>query len=341
MVVAVLFVVGFMLIICGILVIVFFTDLPRWIQGGFLSVTFAGESVFLVVRYALFWRWERKIVQGFLSLLNQALTTPLIRMRLPKKVALELEPYNVYRGCLENMNTKKRLANFIRGWLPKEPALPRKQKQISQNNENVKKPKYKSHSFQRGIIFCIFYILTGLMHLFSKRYDFAILGFACAIIAIPVAYFGWTVRPRTALGVFLIGLGFAVFFYYDFAVFLFGSLPVFASLLIYLVSILWFPALLVTTFVAYAIWIRRSQIRNNLNERHLLPYGASAAFIFLTYIAIISGIEFAYAIPLTFIISGILVLKGLRRFTVTIPPHLQCYSSPYCSLALPSQECTR
>jgi uncharacterized membrane protein SirB2 len=60
MVVAVLFVVGFMFIIYGILVIVLFTDLPRWIQGGFLSVTFAGESVFCVVRYVLFWRWEKK-----------------------------------------------------------------------------------------------------------------------------------------------------------------------------------------------------------------------------------------------------------------------------------------
>ena len=159
------------------------------------------------------------------------------------------------------------------------------------------------------------------MYLFSKQYDFASLWFAGAIGIAIVTYFGWTVRPRTALGVFLIGSGVAVFFYYDFAVFLFGSLPVFAWMFIYSTSILWFPALLVTAFVAYAIWIRRNQIRirNSLTERHLLPYGVSVAFIVLAYIAVVSGIQFAYAIPLTFIASGILVLKGLRRFTVTIP----------------------
>jgi hypothetical protein len=157
------------------------------------------------------------------------------------------------------------------------------------------------------------------MYLILKRYDFASLWFAGAIVAIILSYFKWNVRPRTALGGFLIGLGVAFFFYYDFAVFLFGSLSVFAWMFIYFGSILWFPALLVTGFVAYAVWIRRSQIRNGLTERRLLPYGSSAALIFLTYIAVVSGIQFAYAIPLTFIISGILVLKGLRRFTVTIP----------------------
>ena len=217
------------------------------------------------------------------------------------------------------MKVKKMLESRIRGWLPKAPALPRKQNQFPQNNENVKQPRYKSYRFLRGIIFSLFFTLMGLLYLFSKQNEFAILWFTSAIVAIIISYFDWTVRPRTALGVFLIGLGAAFFFYYDFAVFLFGSLPVFAWLIISITSILWFPALLVTAFVAYAIWIRRSQIRNSLNEKHLLPYGASAAFIFATYIAIVSGIQFAYAIPLTFIISGILVLKGLRRFTVTIP----------------------
>jgi hypothetical protein len=119
--------------------------------------------------------------------------------------------------------------------------------------------------------------------------------------------------------VLLIGLGVTVFFYNDLAALLFGSLSVFAWLLIHLTSILWFPTLLATAFVAYAIWIRRSLLRNSLSKKRLLPYGIAVALLFLTYIAIVSGIQFAYAIPLTFIVSGILVLKGLRRFTVTIP----------------------
>ena len=217
------------------------------------------------------------------------------------------------------MNFLRSLKNRIRGWLPKEPVLPRKQNQIPQNNENVKQPRYKSSRFLRGIIFGIFFTLMGLLYLFLKRYEFASLLFASAIIAIIISYFDWSIRPRIATGVLLIGLGVTVFFYNDLAALLFGSLSVFAWLLIHLTSILWFPTLLATAFVAYAIWIRRSLLRNSLSKKRLLPYGIAVALLFLTYIAIVSGIQFAYAIPLTFIVSGILVLKGLRRFTVTIP----------------------
>jgi len=52
-VVAVLFVVGIVFIFSGIIVYVLFTDLSGWIQGGFLSVTFPGGSIFTVVRYVL------------------------------------------------------------------------------------------------------------------------------------------------------------------------------------------------------------------------------------------------------------------------------------------------
>jgi uncharacterized membrane protein SirB2 len=60
MVVSVLFVVGTILILSGILFVVLFTGLPGWIQGGFLSTTFAAVSVFIIVRYTLFLRWEKK-----------------------------------------------------------------------------------------------------------------------------------------------------------------------------------------------------------------------------------------------------------------------------------------
>jgi uncharacterized membrane protein SirB2 len=60
MVVSVLFVVGTMLILSGIIFVVLFTGLPGWIQGGFMSSVFAGGSIFIVVRYVLFLRWEKK-----------------------------------------------------------------------------------------------------------------------------------------------------------------------------------------------------------------------------------------------------------------------------------------
>jgi uncharacterized membrane protein SirB2 len=60
MVMEVLFVVGIMIIFSGIIIYVLFTGLPGWIQGGFLSTTFAAVSVFIIVRYTLFLRWEKK-----------------------------------------------------------------------------------------------------------------------------------------------------------------------------------------------------------------------------------------------------------------------------------------
>ncbi len=56
--------------------------------------------------------------------------------------------------------------------------------------------------------------------------------------------------------------------------------------------------------------------RQFLSKRYLLPYGVAATFIFLSYLVIISGLELDYAIPATFIVMGILVLAGLRRFAV-------------------------
>jgi hypothetical protein len=55
-----LFIVGVMLIFAGISVGVLFSNLPTWIQGGFLRGVFAGGSVFTVARYVLFLRWEKK-----------------------------------------------------------------------------------------------------------------------------------------------------------------------------------------------------------------------------------------------------------------------------------------
>ena len=217
------------------------------------------------------------------------------------------------------MNALKSLKNRIRGWLPKEPALPRKYASGSPDEKKPKQPsepsRYRALRIGLGLILALF----GVLNLFKSQYELASLYFAGAIGVIIVAYFGRSIRPRTALGVLLIAYGGAVLFYNDLAAVPFAFSAVFAWLLISITNILWFPVLLVTGFVAYIIWIRRSQIGNGLSERRLLPYGVAALFILLTYIAVVSGIQFAYAIPLTFIISGLLVLKGLRRFTVTIP----------------------
>ena len=216
------------------------------------------------------------------------------------------------------------LKNRIRGWLPKEPALPRKYASGSPDEQKPKQPNRQSHYLRlMRLILGVFFVLIGIVHLFARQYELASLWFAGAIGVTIIAYFGWSVRPRTALGALLIALGGAMVFYNELAVIAFSSVTVFTWLLIDIVNVLAFWIVIgLLIGIGYAVWAFRKRggfLRNSLSERRLLPYGVAALFIFLTYIAVVSGIQFAYAIPITFIISGALVLKGLRRFTVTIP----------------------
>jgi hypothetical protein len=222
------------------------------------------------------------------------------------------------------VNLKKSLERRIRGWLPKEPALPRKYASGSPDDQKPKQPSKQSR-FVRLIRLSLglLFVLMGIAHLLAKQYELASLWFAGAIGATIIAYFGWSVRPRTALGGLLLALGGAMFFYNDLAVIAFSSATVFTWLLIDMARIVVFWIVIgLVIGLAYAVWAFRKRsdfLRNSLSERRLLPYGVAALFIFLTYIAVVSGIQFAYAIPITFIITGALVLKGLRRFAVTIP----------------------
>ena len=50
-----------------------------------------------------------------------------------------------------------------------------------------------------------------------------------------------------------------------------------------------------------------------------MPYGVAAILIFLSYLGWNLGVQFTYAIPIAFVVSGILVFKGLKRFAVTFP----------------------
>ena len=118
------------------------------------------------------------------------------------------------------------------------------------------------------------------------------------------------------------GFGVAILFYSPIATFIFGSLAIIPSLLFFfgenLTSVV---AVALVVGVGYVVWllIRVPRLRKYLSKRYLLPYGVVGIFAFLTYIAIISGIQIEYAVPATFIIAGFLLLKGLRRFAVTIP----------------------
>ena len=45
----------------------------------------------------------------------------------------------------------------------------------------------------------------------------------------------------------------------------------------------------------------------------------AAALFFLAYLMLNSGIQFTYAIPISFVVAGVLVMKGLKRFAITLP----------------------
>jgi hypothetical protein len=224
------------------------------------------------------------------------------------------------------MNLKKSLENRIRGWLPKEPALPRN---TASNSPDAQRSKPSSKpSSQRAIRISLGLVLAllGILYLLTRQYGLAGLYFASAIGVVIAAYFGWTVRARTAVGVLLIGFGVAGFFYYDTAIMLFGFVAILAPFLLSIGKLFAFWILIgLAIGVAFLVRANRKNgavvkfLRSNLSRQRLLPYGIATTLIFLTYLAVVSGVEFAYAIPMAFIISGVLVLKGLRRFAVTIP----------------------
>jgi hypothetical protein len=129
-------------------------------------------------------------------------------------------------------------------------------------------------------------------------------------------------------------MGVVNFFYSDIGIFLFGFPAILAPFLLTIGTLFVFWIVIALGVgVAVLVWPNRKNgtignfLKRNLSKRCLLPYGAVAVFIFLAYMAVISSIQFAYAIPITFIISGILVLKGLRRFAITIPALAVCLIS--------------
>jgi hypothetical protein len=71
--------------------------------------------------------------------------------------------------------------------------------------------------------------------------------------------------------------------------------------------------LTLTKIIGKAFWKR------NFSPRRLMPYALAAAIFYLGYLVSQSGVQFAYAIPIAFIVSGIIALRGLNRFTVTFP----------------------
>ena len=56
-----------------------------------------------------------------------------------------------------------------------------------------------------------------------------------------------------------------------------------------------------------------------LTNKRLLQYAIAAILILSTFLVWSASIQFVFAIPITFLVSGILVLKGLKRLAITLP----------------------
>lgn len=224
------------------------------------------------------------------------------------------------------MNIKKSLENRIRGWLPKEPMPSGKHASNSSYPDEEKQAKNnRPFLWRRFILIFLFAIAFGVLWLIQGEYVYAASFFVLAIVLTATIYlltkYQIQIRTRTALGVPLIGLGIVTLFYSELATMFFSLAIVLFWLAISIARILAFW-IIIGVLVGLVVLARSNvgkSLRRNLNRRLLLPYGVAALFVLLSVLAVLSGVQFAYAIPIAIIVSGVLVLKGLRRFTVTIP----------------------
>jgi hypothetical protein len=182
---------------------------------------------------------------------------------------------------LKRFKLTENLRNRIRGWFPKEPKLPKK---YSENKSENKKISVLDKPINELSFDTILSILVGaLLILIGAVAAFNVNGALAAL-----QFFAILVPPLLLVGYF------------------FGFWIGVAGIV------------LVIVFVATRK-IGKTSVAKNLNMRRLLPYGAAAILVFATCLVSNAGIQFAFAIPITLVLSGILVLKGLKRFAVTLP----------------------
>jgi hypothetical protein len=187
---------------------------------------------------------------------------------------------------LKRVKLTENLRNRVRGWFPKEPKLPGKYSgNISDNKKtDVLDKPLNELSFDT----ILSKLVGGLLILIGAVTVFNV-GGALAALQLVVMF----VTPLLLIG-----------YFFGFWIGVVGIVLV---------------IIFVVTRILVARKIDKASVAKKLNKRRLLPYGAAAILIFSTYLVSYTGIQFAFVIPITFIFSGILVLKGLKRFAVTLP----------------------
>ena len=194
----------------------------------------------------------------------------------------------------------------------------------SASSQNLNEKKRQNQDRLIGAaISAAFLLFFGISSFFERQYTFATSYIGTGVAVLVFAYFvnkyQIYIRARISFGVALIAIGVIFFLFNDVATALFS----FTGLLIATITDLGPNAVYVAVggalaCLAIAVVVSKEEKVDfgHLTRRQLLPYGVAAALIFFAYVVTASDVSFAYAIPATFVIIGVCVLAGLRRFTL-------------------------
>ncbi|MGA2385546.1 MAG: hypothetical protein ABSG33_03330 [Candidatus Bathyarchaeia archaeon] len=176
---------------------------------------------------------------------------------------------------------KKSLRDRIRGWFPQDPKLSSK---YAEKQKDEKRTDVLNRPLYEVNFDTIVTVLPGFLLVL-----FGILGFVFNDLALATVQ---SIAMFVPLGFFI------------------GYLFTFWIVVVAIIAIV----VLVRTHT-----VNRAFFKRNFTKRRLLPWGISAILIYSTYLASNSGTELAYAVPITFLVSGVIVFLGLKKFAVTLP----------------------
>lgn len=182
---------------------------------------------------------------------------------------------------MKSTKFKESLKKRIRGWFPKEPKLPK--------------------SYYRNV---------------SRKEK-------TSVLDKPISQLSPDTILSMVVGFLLILIGVVGFVFVDSALATLQTIAMFAPLAFTLGSLFAFWIVVLAIVIVVVLvknhTLNKDFFQKNFTKRRIVPYFLAAAIIFLTYLVSESGVQFAYAIPITFVVGGVLVIKGLKRFAVTLP----------------------
>jgi hypothetical protein len=210
---------------------------------------------------------------------------------------------------------KKEKLKKLRGWFPQEPKLAGKA--TATTEAPVKKENKAQLQKASPYWSAAFFVFWGALNLLSgKGLTLALAIFSLYIgIGIIVTIFlknRWQVARRVTVGVLLIAFGIWAGVFIDFPLTLLSPL---SGTGVAIVPILAAVAVLFAFTSIMIADVRKGDGKYSL-KRMLQPYVVVVAIVLLTYVVIVSDLQFVYAIPIAIIVSGVLLLAGLNRFAV-------------------------